>query len=218
MKTILHLILAGLFASSVIGAESPKSFLWVWLHNLDGRWKDYVDFAADWKCTGVVIWGLDGWKQTADAKGRGSEAFCRELVAYAHARGVQVIHGCGLNGYDEGKHICKTLPTANAVIPDRLKDTAKGKDSAGYIFCPSNPDALKLLRETLLRAKSGSRARPRRNTSTSRRAGALSRRTGRLSFWRKSVRSYGFPSSSPCSGSAGRRISTPLSWFNSTAR
>ena len=152
MKTILHLILAGLFASSAIGAEAPKSFLWVWQPNLDGRWKDYVDFAADWKCTGVVIWGLDGWKQTADAKGRGSEAFCRELVAYAHARGVQVIHGFGLNGYDEGRHVCKTLPAANATIPEPLKDTHKGKDSAGNIFCPSNADALKLLREMLLRA------------------------------------------------------------------
>jgi hypothetical protein len=152
MKTILQFIIAGLFASSVVAAESPKSFLWVWLHNLDGRWKDYVDFAADWKCTGVVIWGLDGWKQAADAKGRGSEAFCRELVAYAHTRGVQVIHGFGLNGYDEGRHVCKTLPATNAVIPGRLRNTSKGKDSVGNIFCPSNPDALKLMRETLLRA------------------------------------------------------------------
>lgn len=152
MKTIFQFIVAGLFALAAVAAESPKSFLWVWLKNLDGRWKDHVDFAADWKCTGVVIWGLDGWKQTADAKYRGSEASCRELVAYAHARGVQVIHGFGLNGYDEGRHVCKTLPVANAVIPERLKDTAKGKDSVGNIFCPSNPDALKLLRETLLRA------------------------------------------------------------------
>ncbi len=152
MKTILHFILAGLFATTVVGAESPKSFLWVWLQNLDGQWKDYVDFAAEWKCTGIVIWGLDGWKQTADVKGRGSEAFCRELVAYAHARNVQVIHGFGLNGYNEGRHICKTQPATNAVIPERLKDTAKGRDSKGYIFCLSNPDALKLLREMLLRA------------------------------------------------------------------
>jgi hypothetical protein len=152
MKTVLRLILTGLLTASAIAAESPKSFLWVWLHNLDGQWKDYVDFAADWKCTGVVIWGLDGWKQTADAKGRGHEAFCRELVAYAHAHGVQVIHGFGLNGYDEGKNVCKTLPATNAVIPEKLKNTAKGKDSIGNIFCPSNPDALKLLREMLLRA------------------------------------------------------------------
>lgn len=152
MKTILHFILTGLFAVSTFAAESPKSFLWVWLQNLDGRWKDYVDFAADWKCTGVVIWGLDGWKQTADAKGKGSEAFCRELVAYAHTRGVQVIHGFGLNGYDEGRHVCKALPAANAVIPEKLKNTSKGKDSIGNIFCPSNPDALKLLCEMLLRA------------------------------------------------------------------
>jgi hypothetical protein len=152
MKTVLQFIIAGLCVSSAIAAESPKSFLWVWLHNLDGRWKDYVDFAADWKCTGIVIWGLDGWKQTADAKGKGSEAFCREVVAYAHTRGVQVIHGFGLNGYDEGRHVCKTLPAANAVIPEKLRNTHKGKDSIGNIFCPSNPDALKLLREMLLRA------------------------------------------------------------------
>lgn len=149
---LLAITSAFLLGSAAMGTESPRTFLWVWLQNLDGRWKDYVDFAADWKCTGVVIWGLDGWKQTADVKGRGSEAFCRELVGYAHARGVQVIHGFGLNGYDEGRHICKTLPSTNAVIPEKLRNTAKGKDSAGYIFCPSNPDALKLMRETLLRA------------------------------------------------------------------
>lgn len=141
MKTILHLILAGLFTSLAVGAESPKSFLWVWLQNLDGQWKDYVDFAAEWKCTGIVIWGLDGWKQTADVKGRGSKAFCRELVAYAHARNVQAIHGFGLNADDEGRHICKTQLATDTVIPERLKDTAKGRDSKGYIFCLSNPDA-----------------------------------------------------------------------------
>jgi len=146
MKTILHLILTGLIMTSAIGTESPKRFLWVWQKNLDGHWKDYVDFAADWKCTGVVIWGLDGWNE------KSGEAFCRELVSYAHTRGVQVIHGFGLNGYDEGRHICKTLPAVNAVIPERLKDTHKGKDSVGNIFCPSSPDALRLLREMLLSA------------------------------------------------------------------
>ena len=130
----------------------PKRFLWVWLQNLDGRWKDYVDFAADWKCAGVVIWGLDGWKETTDAKAKSGGAFCRELVRYAHRRGVQVIHGFGLNGYNEGKHICQRLPAARAVIPERLKDTPKGKASVGNIFCPSNPDALRTLREMLLRA------------------------------------------------------------------
>jgi hypothetical protein len=33
-----------------------------------------------------------------------------------------------------------------------LKNTAKGRDSAGSIFCPSNADALKRLKEMLLRA------------------------------------------------------------------
>ncbi|MCX7826979.1 MAG: discoidin domain-containing protein, partial [Verrucomicrobiae bacterium] len=113
---------------------------------------DYVNFAADWQCTGVVIWGLQGWHRGPATSARGSEAFCRELVAFAHTRGVKVIHGFGLNGYDEGRHICKSLPSANAVIPEKLRNTSKGKDSVGNIFCPSNPDALKLLREMLLRA------------------------------------------------------------------
>ncbi|MBM4082398.1 MAG: hypothetical protein FJ278_22020, partial [Planctomycetes bacterium] len=146
------MFIAALLASSTFATESPQNFLWVWLPNLDGRWKDYVDFAADWKCTGVVIWGLEGWKRGTATSTRGNETFCRELVAYAHARGVQVIHGFGLNGYDEGRHVCKTLPATNAVIPEKLKNTSKGKDSVGNIFCPSNPDALKLLRELLLRA------------------------------------------------------------------
>ncbi len=133
---------------------APKRFLWVWNQNLDGHWRDFVDFAADWKCTGVVIWGLNGWKLTPAGSQQppGGESFCREVVAYAHARGVQVIHGFGLNGYNEGQHVCRQLPAAGAVIPDRLKNTAKGRDSAGNIFCPSNPGALSLLREMLLRA------------------------------------------------------------------
>lgn len=134
--------------------EGPRRILWVWLHNLERHWKDFIDFAADWKCTGVVIWGLDGWKEKSpDSKQLSvDEAFCREVVAYAHARGVQVIHGFGLNGYNEGRYICKQVPAARAVIPDRLKDTSRGKDSVGNIYCPSNPEALKLLRQMLLRA------------------------------------------------------------------
>lgn len=127
--------------------NGPKRFLWIWLGNLEGRWKDYVDFAAQWKCTGVVIWGLDGWKK---GQGPGSETFCREVVAYAHERGVQVIHGFGLNGYNEGHHICRRVPAACAKIPDRLKETEKGKGSVGNVFCPSNPEALQVLREMLL--------------------------------------------------------------------
>ena len=147
---------AGVLLSPATRADesAPKRFLWVWNQNLDDHWRDFVDFAAEWKCTGVVIWGLNGWKPTpiAGKPQSGGENFCREVATYAHARGLQVIHGFGLNGYNEGQHVCRQLPTTGAVVPDRLKNTAKGKDSVGNIFCPSNPDALKLLREMLLRA------------------------------------------------------------------
>ena len=133
--------------------EKPTGYLWIWLPNLEGRWKEYVDFAADWKCTGVVLWGLDGWREEpANPKLRGSRAFCRELVQYAHARGVKVVQGFGLNGYDEGNHVCQRVPEAAAQIPDRLKDTELGKGSVGHVFCPSNPKALVVLREKLLAA------------------------------------------------------------------
>lgn len=148
----LALILTAQAVSAPAPKLKPKTFLWVWLPNLDGNWKEFVDFAAEWKCTGVVIWGLRGWSREAADISRGNEAFCRELTTYAHARGVQVIHGFGLNGYDEGRRICREVPSANATIPTSLRNTAKGKDSIGTIFCPSNPDALQRLREMMLRA------------------------------------------------------------------
>jgi hypothetical protein len=152
MRILLHLIVALGLSSSLHSAENTNSYLWVWLPNLDGDWKNFVDFAAEWKCTGVVIWGLQGWSREEATTARGNEALCRELAVYAHARGVKVIHGIGLNGYDEGRHICRTLPAANAVIPEKLRNTTKGRESLGTIFCPSHPDASKLLAEMLLRA------------------------------------------------------------------
>ena len=149
---VLVALQSSLFAQDAM-PERPKRFLWIWLPNLEGRWKEYVDFASTWKCDGVVIWGLDGWKDKPIGPTQpGCEAFCRELVQYAHARGVQVVHGFGLNGYNEGKNVCERVPAACAQIPDRLKDTEKGKGSKGQVFCPSNPEALKVLREMLLRA------------------------------------------------------------------
>jgi hypothetical protein len=127
-------------------------YLWIWLPNLDGHWKEFVDFAADWKCTGVVIWGLDGWREEPASRARGSREFCRQLVQYAHGRGVKVVQGFGLNGYNEGQHICRQVPDGQAVIPDRLKDTEKGRGSVGNVFCPSNPKALAVLRQMLLSA------------------------------------------------------------------
>ena len=119
-------------------------YLWVWWHNLEGKWQDYVDFAADHGADGVVIWGLQGWK--------GDGARAREVVAHAHKRGVKVVHGLGLNGYEVGKHIVSQNPTLAAVLPPHLANTKKGEWSRKAIFCPSKPESLKLLRECLVRA------------------------------------------------------------------
>lgn len=144
--------ISNLRAASGKKNATPDRYLWIWLPNLEGRWKEFVDFAADWKCTGVVIWGLDGWRDEPAGKQRGSKAFCRELVRYAHDRGVKVVHGFGLNGYDEGQHVCQRVPEGRAMIPDRLKDTRLGKASLRHVFCPSNAKALDVLREMLLAA------------------------------------------------------------------
>ena len=152
--TMIGAILAGLCADAFCAEprSGPERLLWIWLSNLEGQWKAYVDFAADWKCTGVVIWGLDGWRDQPAGKHRGSHAFCREVVQYAHARGLKVIHGFGLNGYDEGEHICHRVPGAGVQLPERLRHSERGRASMRSVFCPSNAQALAVLHEMLLKA------------------------------------------------------------------
>lgn len=133
----------------VAGSSAPKKpglYFWIWWRNLGGKWQELIDFAAEQKMTGVVIWGLQGWK--------GDGAQCREVVRYAHVRGVQVIHGLGLNGYEVGKYIVKTDPPLAAVVPEHLAKTKKAEWTRRAVFCPSKPKALRLLREALLAAAS----------------------------------------------------------------
>lgn len=126
------------------GVPHARRYFWVWWRNLEGDWRSFIDFTADRKMDGVVIWGLEGWKENNQR--------CRDVVAYAHDRGVQVVHGLGLNGYEVGKYIVSELPEVAAVIPPSLADTKKGKWSREAIFCPSKPASLNLLRDCLLRA------------------------------------------------------------------
>ena len=140
------LLCATTFAAGRERAGAPGLYFWIWWRNLGGKWQELIDFAAEQKMTGVVIWGLQGWK--ADP------AQCRKVVEYAHARGVQVIHGLGLNGYEVGKHIVKTDPGLAAVVPEHLAKTKKGEWTRNAVFCPSKPKALRLLREALVAAAS----------------------------------------------------------------
>ena len=119
-------------------------YFWLWWRNQEGKWQDFIDFAADHKADGVVIWGLQGWK--------GDGKRCRDVVAHAHKRGVKVIHGLGLNGYEVGKHVVSTRPELAATMSEKLKDTKKGQGSVKSIFCPSKPESMKLLEECLIKA------------------------------------------------------------------
>ncbi len=138
--------LAGALAAApdAAGVRQPKLYFWIWWNNLEGDWRGFIDFAAEQHMTGVVIWGLQGWR------GKGERS--REVVRYAHARGVQVIHGLGLNGYEVGQYIVREHPELAAVIPPALADTKKGRWSRKAVFCPSNPESQALLRALLRRA------------------------------------------------------------------
>jgi len=150
MKTVrllpvlaLMLILPGLAGGSGL-LDQCQFYYWVWWRNLEDRWQELIDFSADHKMDGVVIWGLQGWK--------GDGARAREVVRYAHRRGVRVIHGLGLNGYEVGKHIVAEHPELKAVIPAALVGTTKGKWSREAVFCPSKPKSMELLRQFLIQA------------------------------------------------------------------
>lgn len=118
-------------------------YYWTWMKNLEDKWREFIDFAAAWPCNGVVLWGLDAWKDAG---------FGRTLCDYAHERNISVIHGFGLNGYSEGKHICAAIPEARAVIPEKFHDSKEGKRSLAAIYCPSKTAANSMLREMLLAA------------------------------------------------------------------
>ena len=142
---IVILALAATCLSAAPASVKPcQLYYWIWWRNLEGRWQELVDFTADHKIDGVVIWGLQGWK--------GDGARAREVVEYAHERGVRVVHGLGLNGYEVGKHIVAEHPELKAVIPAPLADTTKGKWSHKAIFCPSKPKSMELLRKILVQA------------------------------------------------------------------
>lgn len=130
-------------ADEATSGSRPGVYYWLWWKNLDGDWKTLIDFSAEQKVDGVVIWGLQGWK--------GDGARCREVVEYAHKRGVKVIHGLGLNGYEIGAHLLKEHPELAATIPQRLAETKKAAATRRCVFCPSHPKAKQLLRELLIK-------------------------------------------------------------------
>lgn len=152
MKSVsLPLLLVLIFTSAwPVGAadtsERQQLYYWLWAKNMEGYWQDFIDFAAAQKMDGVVIWGLKGFGL------HGEDRFCRELVKYAHARHVKVIHGLGLNGYEVGQYIVHEDPDLAATIPARFAGTQREKDTRGAVFCPSRPKSLALLKACLLRA------------------------------------------------------------------
>ena len=145
-SALVILMCTTLFAAEKAETSRPELYFWIWWRNLEGRWQELIDFAAEQKMDGVVIWGLQGWK--------GDGKRCREVVAYAHARNVKVVHGLGLNGYEVGKYIVSEHAELAAKISPKLADTDKAKYTRTSVFCPSKPEALKLLKECLLRAAS----------------------------------------------------------------
>jgi len=140
----LSLLLAGSMAAAQTSNAPPRLYFWLWWANLEGQWKEMIDFTAAQKMDGVVIWGLGGF--------RGQAERCREIVAYAHAKNVKVIYGFGLNGYDSGNAIVSQHPELAATMPENLANTAKGRESRANIFCPSKPESLALLKQYLLAA------------------------------------------------------------------
>ncbi|MCK4416793.1 MAG: hypothetical protein KAV99_01330 [Candidatus Latescibacteria bacterium] len=131
-----------------------RSF-WIWFQNLDGAWREFIDFAAQWQIDSVVIWfpfsymegKAEDWKWPPRKGTFGN--FGKEITQYAHSQGVQLICGFPLNGYDVGAFILKEHPELQATIPSELANTPKGKDSVGKIFCPSNEASQKMVQELL---------------------------------------------------------------------
>ena len=147
-KTTLLIVTALLAAYACVpssAGEIPRNghYYWLWFRNIGDAWPRFIDFAAGQKVDGVVIWGLDGWKE--------DNQVCRGVVAYAHERGVKVIHGFGLNGYHEGQHIVQMEPGHRITIPEAWQTTDRGKDSLKSVFCPSQDTALAELERMLLR-------------------------------------------------------------------
>ena len=73
------------------GKKGPDLYFWIWWPNLSGRWQELIDFAAEQKMDGVVIWGLKGWK--GDGKQCRNELFQNQsprmnifLCGYTHIR------------------------------------------------------------------------------------------------------------------------------------
>lgn len=141
---VLALVSWSVSAESNRLMQRKQLYYWVWWRNLEDHWQDFIDFTAEQRLDGVVIWGLQGWK--------GDGQRCRELVHYAHERRVAVMHGLGLNGYEVGKFIVSESPELAAVIPEHLAGTKKGEWTREAVFCPSKPRSMELLRDCLLRA------------------------------------------------------------------
>jgi len=64
-NAILSLAVAMVTLAPVLAAERtrparPELYFWIWWSNLEGHWQELIDFTAEQKMDGVVIWGLQG--------------------------------------------------------------------------------------------------------------------------------------------------------------
>ncbi len=120
-----------------------------------GAWERIIDCVRADGGNTVVLWVAGGfrsrkfpetWEYNRDHENVKKD-FCRELIEYAHGKGVKVLLGFTPFGYDGVNRMSLARPAWRATGPDGRPAAKFGFHSWGYNLCPARADTQRFMLE-----------------------------------------------------------------------
>ncbi len=119
------------------------------------EWKDAVDCLAEDRANLLILWTAGAfpskkfpitWRYNADHKNV-QQDFVRELIDYAHSKGIRVLLGFTPFAYDGTNQYPLEHPELKARKPDNQPVDLAGIHCWGYNLCPSQPESQRFMLE-----------------------------------------------------------------------
>src|SRR6188768_1346354 len=119
------------------------------------EWKRAMDCFAEDEANVVVLWMGGGfrskkfpitWEYNSE-HANVREDFARELIDYAHSKGIKVLLGFTPFGYDGVNRYALEHPELKALEADGSAVAEFGIHSIGYNLCPAKPESQRFMRE-----------------------------------------------------------------------
>lgn len=117
------------------------------------EWKDIVDCVVEDRGNTMILWVGGAFRSKAypvtweynREHNNVERDFLRELIDYAHTKGVRVLLGFTPFGYDGVNQYYKVAPDAVALGPDGKTTTRFGIHSWGYSLCAAREDSRRFM-------------------------------------------------------------------------